>query len=196
VSDVASEQTLSALLDGARFDEATTLALERYGSELLAFIHVRLRDLGAAREAYAWMAEDIWRGMPGFRRQCSMRTWVYSIARNAAARFAQRELAGRQRDVPISELSRQSALAVKLPSTDVHDRLARIRAQLDDDEQSLLTLRVDKNMDWSEVALVMLGDGSGDEPDAETLVREAARLRKRFQLLKAKLRSLAESEAG
>lgn len=196
VSDIAIEQTLSSLLDAESFDQATTFALERYGPELLAFIHVRLKDIHAARESYAWMAEDIWRGMPRFRRQSSVRTWVYAIARNASARFAQRELAGRHRDVPISQLSRQSALAVKLPSTDVRDRLARIRLLLDDDEQSLLTLRVDKSMDWSDIALVMLYDGTGSEPEADVVTREAARLRKRFQLLKAKLRALAEGETG
>ena len=35
-------------------------------------------DLETAREVFAWLAEDLWRGMPDFRRQSSVRTWANS----------------------------------------------------------------------------------------------------------------------
>ncbi len=49
----------------------------------------------------------------------------------------------------------------------------------------LLILRVDRNLAWDEIALVM-----ADEPetlDKEGRKRESARLRKRFQLIKERL---------
>jgi RNA polymerase sigma-70 factor (ECF subfamily) len=182
---------LCGLLDAQRYDDATTLTIRGYGPELLAFLHSRLKDLNAARETFSWLAEDLWRGMPGFQRKSTIRTWVYAIARNAAHRYADRELRARWVSVPISEVSRASALAVQLPSTHGQsERVARLRAQLDEEEQTLLTMRLDKQLPWREVALVFLY-GDGPAPDEGAVEREAARLRKRFQLLKQRLRALA-----
>jgi RNA polymerase sigma-70 factor (ECF subfamily) len=50
-------------------------------------------------------------------------------------------------------------------------------------------LRVDRQLDWREIAVVMDATKSGLAEDDVT--REAARLRKRFQLVKDRLRSLA-----
>ena len=58
------------------------------------------------------------------------------------------------------------------------------------DEQLLLILRVDKNLPWDEVALVLAAEHGGDD-----VARGAVRARKRFQLVKDKLRRMAE-EAG
>ena len=68
-------------------------------------------------------------------------------------------------------------------STSLDVRVERLRAQLDADEQALLTLRIDKRMDWKDIAFVMLFD-EGALPAEDEAVREAARLRKRFQLVK------------
>jgi RNA polymerase sigma-70 factor (ECF subfamily) len=55
-----------------------------------------------------------------------------------------------------------------------------------------LVLRVDRSLEWKEIARVTLGSES---PDAADLVREADRLKKRFQLLKEELRRRAH-DAG
>jgi RNA polymerase sigma-70 factor (ECF subfamily) len=192
-SDANPEAEIRALLATGDVDGATTLALRIYGPGLLGFLKSRLHDLAHAREAFAWLAEDLWKGMRGFRAESSVRTWAYAIARNVAYRYADRELRARYAAVPLSQISRASALAVALPTSEGLDaRAARLRAQLDDDEQTVLTLRVDKGMDWKDIALVMLF--TGEEPDQEAITREAARLRKRFQLLKDKLRKLAAED--
>jgi hypothetical protein len=67
-----------------------------------------------------------------------------------------------------------------------------LREQLPVDEQTLLILRVNRQLRWEEIAQVMLFD-SVVEP-AELKVG-AARLRKRFQIAKEKLRRMA-LEAG
>jgi RNA polymerase sigma-70 factor (ECF subfamily) len=51
-------------------------------------------------------------------------------------------------------------------------------------------LRVDRGLAWDELARVF----SEQDLDEEALTREAARLRKRFQLVKEKLKALAERE--
>lgn len=192
-SEANPEAEIRALLAAGDIDGATTLALRIYGPGLLGFLKSRLHDLAHAREAFAWLAEDLWKGMRGFRAESSVRTWAYAIARNVAYRYADRELRARYAAVPLSQISRASALAVSLPTSEGLDaRAARLRAQLDEEEQTVLTLRVDKGMDWKDIALVMLFNG--EEPDEEAITREAARLRKRFQLLKDKLRKLAAED--
>jgi RNA polymerase sigma-70 factor (ECF subfamily) len=63
--------------------------------------------------------------------------------------------------------------------------------------QILLVLRVDRDLAWSVLARIMLGDGE-DAPtatlDEDPLKREAARLRKRLQLVKEKRIELGRKE--
>lgn len=187
------ETQIQALRAAGDYEAATTLTLRTYGPELLALLKLRLHDLQEARDAFAWLAEDLWRGMPGFRGDSSLRTWSYAVARNVVRRYVDRELRARLQAIPLSQVSRESALSVPLAVPDPSlERITRLRAQLTADEQDLLTLRIDKGMDYRDVALVMLYDGKA--PTDVELSREAARLRKRFQILKAKLRKLVEEE--
>ena len=61
------------------------------------------------------------------------------------------------------------------------------RRQLDEDDQTLLVLRVDRNLAWRDIALVLLGE----EADPEDVTRKAATLRKQFERVKERLRELA-----
>jgi RNA polymerase sigma-70 factor (ECF subfamily) len=82
--------------------------------------------------------------------------------------------------------------------TDVKDRVRALREQLTPEERELLVLRVDRGLDWREIARVLREQSSRssegapvDDDDAE-LARDAAALRKRFERTKARLRELAE----
>jgi RNA polymerase sigma-70 factor, ECF subfamily len=65
------------------------------------------------------------------------------------------------------------------------DKLMKLRAALDPEEQALLILRVDKGLAWEDVAEVLRADG---EPVA------LAALRMRFEQLKEKLKRLAREQ--
>ena len=68
-----------------------------------------------------------------------------------------------------------------------------LRASLDVEDQELLMLRVDRSLPWD--ALVVVLRGEDEAPlSADEQKRQTARLRKRFQLLKDKLRELARRE--
>jgi RNA polymerase sigma-70 factor (ECF subfamily) len=73
--------------------------------------------------------------------------------------------------------------------TEKRTELEKLRDELSDEDRLLLILRVDRNMAWTAVAQV-IGDLSTDDDPA--LRQEAARLRKRFQLLKERLRALGK----
>ena len=66
-----------------------------------------------------------------------------------------------------------------------------MRDQLSQDERTLLILRIDRGLSWSEVAVVLLGP-NGDM-DEEAIGREAAACRKRFERVKARLRKMADA---
>lgn len=57
----------------------------------------------------------------------------------------------------------------------------------------LLIVRVDRGLEWPEVARVMIEEGVVDDDPAE-LRRVSARLRKQFQRVKERLRALAERD--
>jgi RNA polymerase sigma-70 factor (ECF subfamily) len=64
---------------------------------------------------------------------------------------------------------------------------AEIRRELDDDDQILLVLRVDRNLAWRDIAIVLLGESAR----FDEIARKAATLRKQFERVKDRLRSLA-----
>jgi RNA polymerase sigma-70 factor (ECF subfamily) len=185
MSDVL-EVELGALLREGRRDEAATRALAAYGGEVGGFLANVLGSESDALEVMSQVTEDFWRGLPEFQAQCSVRTWLYVLAKNAAARFRRspwnrRRTGDAHLDNLVDEVRAQSQPWLR---TSVKDRFRALRESLDDDDRALLVLRVDRDLPWKEIALVTLGVS----PDGAALERESERLRKRFQLLKDELR--------
>ena len=71
--------------------------------------------------------------------------------------------------------------------------MASLREKLTPEEQTLLILRVDRQMSWRDIATVMHDEEAG-EPDEAELKRNAAALRKRFERVKNNLRELAREQ--
>lgn len=196
----AIEREIRTHCDAAAYERAATVLLASYGRELFAFLVSRLRDADAASDAFSQFSEDLWRGLPGFSWRCSARAWAYTLARHAAARHAKVAGRERRRRVPLSQAGARSELEQGIRTetlaalkTEVKDRISQLRERLPAEDQTLLLLRVNRGFDWLEIAHVTQAD-SDEASDQAALVREAARLRKRFQLVKARLRKLAEAD--
>jgi len=102
------------------------------------------------------------------------------------------------RNLSLSQLDGVSAVVQRLRSatdacqrTEVKDRFRLLREQLDDEDQTLLILHVDRGLSFRDLAIAMSGDTSLDAPAID---REAARLRKAFERLKGELRRLAKRD--
>ena len=182
------------------YEQAASLLLTRYGDELLAFLIARLRSQSDGHEAFSMASEDLWLGLPGFQWRCSARTWAYTLARNAASRLARaphrrvEHGASLERSTVLSQLvGRLRSSTATYRRTETKDRFRALRDQLEPEDQTLLILRVDRELSHGEVAQVMLGDVQAD--DEAAILREAARLRKRFERVKEELKRLAV-EAG
>jgi RNA polymerase sigma-70 factor (ECF subfamily) len=185
------ETTIRDLLGQQDLRGAATRTIEGYGPELYAFLVTLVRDAGDASEVFSQTCEDLWSGLGAFEGRCTMRTWFYTLARHAAARFRREPQRRRGRRVPISQVSefaeRVRTGTASYLRTEAKDELASIRDGLEDDDRALLVLRVDRGMSWNEIAQAF----PPDDPD-DAQARVAARLRKRFQLVKTEIRRRAQ----
>jgi RNA polymerase sigma-70 factor (ECF subfamily) len=174
-------------LCSGELDAAASRALEAYGPELYGFLINLMGGEQDASDVFSQTAEDFWRGLSSFESRCSIRTWIYVLARNAAARFRRspwhRDAHGTDSRLDSLVADARSKTAPWL-RTDVKDKWRALRDSLDPDDRALLVLRVDRELDWNDVARVMLSDAGAT---ADEIERESARLRKRFHLLKEEL---------
>lgn len=192
------ETLIRDAFDQGDLESAATYALDLYGDEILSFLMARLHRVSDAQEAFSMFSEDLWVGLPKFAWRSSMRTWAYMVARNAATRYAAAPHRREARNLTLSTPGRLSHVVDRLRSatqihqqTAVKDRMRVLREHLDPDDQMLLVLRVDRNMAWRDLAIAMTGDADLDDA---ALDREAARLRKAFERVKAVLKDLAKRE--
>lgn len=197
--DTLAEEAILLSWKAQDFQAAATRALEAYGQEILSFLTSRMRAASDAEEAYSMFAEDLWKGLPGFAFRCSVRGWMYALARNAANRYATAPQRRAARNVPLSRDGVASKLVDAARSvtqvhqrTDVKDKIRGLRERLPQEDQALLILFVDRNLPWREIAMVV--HERGEELDDAALDREAARLRKRFERLKVELKAMAIAE--
>lgn len=181
------------------YEAAATLTLHGYGPELMRFLVERLRDENEAREVFSQFVEDFWRGLPRFEWRCSMRAWAYTLARHAANRHARAPRRRPECNLPLTlaegvpEVIERSRTATHLHlRSEVKERVRKLREALPCDDQLLVTLRIDKGMTWPEIAFVLEETEPGADPGALALA--AARVRQRFQTVKARLRRLARRE--
>jgi RNA polymerase sigma-70 factor (ECF subfamily) len=192
------ERDVHALFDRGDHAGAVTAALRGYGPELYGFLRAIHRDEAEADESFAELAETLWRRMPAFQWQSTMRTWAYAVARNVmrtrvrnARRRARRAVTARTSALQdlVQGIRTETSPFLR---TEKRTRLQALRDALPEEDRMLLVLKVDRRLEWNDVARVLM-DQEGDI-EATSLAREAARLRKRFQLVKGRLREQAKRE--
>lgn len=173
-----------------QFEKAATAAIEHYGPELLGYLHAMAPSPTEADELFSELCEKIWKSLPGFRWASSFRTWSYTIARNLIRDRHRARRGPEGRVVGLGDASEVSRLAQQVKSTtavylktESKTKLQQIRDAMDPDDRTLLILRVDRKLAWRDIAVIM---AEGDEETDVTKL--TARLRKRFERLKEKLR--------
>jgi RNA polymerase sigma-70 factor (ECF subfamily) len=183
----ATEAAIRALCQAGSFAEAVTAALQRYGVELLGFLRALAGEDDLAGDAFGELGEDIWKGLPRFRWQSSLRSWLYTLARNALTQLRRDPRRRRDRNLPLSAAPEVEAMVRTvtrdIQRTEVKDELRVLREQLEPEEHELLLLRLDRGLPWKDIARIL--GGSGD------LDTRAAALRKRFERARERLKKLA-----
>ena len=179
------ERTIAAGLAAGDPAGTATAALKGLGPQILGFLAATLRDDDAGFEVFSQFSEELWKSIASFRGESSFKTWAYRLAMHAVYRY--RRDPYRRRGEPLTSAVSQLTLEVRertppYQRTEVKDRFARLREQLDADDQALLFLRVDQNLSWNDVAAVMSEGGEAIDASA---------LRKRFERAKLRLKQLA-----
>jgi RNA polymerase sigma-70 factor (ECF subfamily) len=184
---VALDEEVVALLARGELEPALERVLRAHGPGVLGYLENVLGDPDDARDVLQKVAEDLWEWLPSYRGG-SLRAACYRIARHGAARF-RREAWRRRRERMRTTMASRIAASVMSPESRFamkpKDRLERLRAALDPDERTLLILRLDRELSWSEVAEVLSEEG--DPVDS-------AAVRKRFERVKEKLAKLAKAQ--
>ncbi len=186
LSSMSPDEQVAAHLARGEVDEAATVALQALGPAVLGYL-ANLLGEDDGRDVFSVVAEDAWRGLPGFRFECSLRSWLFRLAWHAASRFLRDPWQRRGEPLPSSAASRLAA-SIAGSSLLTEARLGVLRAlrrRLPPEDQTLLVLRIDKELEWSEVAEVLAESGKPVDPAA---------LRKRFERLKERLGALAREE--
>jgi RNA polymerase sigma-70 factor, ECF subfamily len=194
------EAEIRGKADAGDFAGAAEIAMRGYGREIFELLAALHRHDDDASEVFSLFAEGLYRGLPRFEWQSSFRTWAYAVAHRCSLRYRRDERRRAARNVPLPDSSRLSAIAAEVRSTtqpflqtEQKNRFAELRAALAPEDQALLMLRVDRKLAWADLARVLHEDD--DVPlEGKDLAREAARLRKRFQLVKEKLYEMGRRE--
>lgn len=182
------DKQVRSLLDAGQTGPAATLVLRVLGPEILGFLSGVLGDTDAD-EVFSTMSERLWRSLGGFEGRCTIRTWSYVLARHEIGRFRKGMRRHAEGRIPISELADVLAdvrtRTRSTVATDKQRKLAMLREALPIEDRTLLILRVDRDLAWDDIALAFAE--SPEQLSDDDRKREAARLRKRFQLIKQRL---------
>lgn len=184
-----TDTELRALIDAGHTDRATEEILRAYGTELIQWLQSMLPHGDLAYDAFSWLSEELWKSLPRWDGRCSIRTWCYMLARHAI--FRVRRAPREKHELLVSQIPSIAHAVTHVWDASraraVHERdvYAEIRDSLDEDDRTLLVLRVDRDLAWRDIAIVMLGE----DADADALTKRAAALRKQFERVKQILRA-------
>ena len=172
------EARVRASLERGERDQAATQVIERLEQDIRGYIACRLMG-DDADDALSQFRENVWHDLARFRWECSLRAWGYRLAHHAITRVLRQPHRRHEEQLPSSAASVLAAsIGAKGPmSSERHQGLALLRAELTDDEQELLTLRIDRELEWEEIAAILDATSSA--------------LRKRFERLIPRLEQMA-----
>jgi RNA polymerase sigma-70 factor (ECF subfamily) len=191
VSPAGIEERIATLLARGEYVLAVELAIRDVGPGVRRFLRATLRDEDLAADAYSLFSEKVWRHLGTFRAEAAFRSWAFRVAANAARSVrddAWHRLARRLEDDPAPAATVEHGVEAPWRVEEQRARaLALLRARLRPEEQELVVLRVDRALPWDDAARVLAG--RGQRVDVPTL-------RKRFERVKATLRTLALQDAA
>jgi RNA polymerase sigma-70 factor (ECF subfamily) len=187
----SGDAAVQRAIERGELDRAAEQAIRLYGPEITSWLRASFANEADAYDAFSRMSEQLWRSLGRFDGRCSLRTWCYMLAHDAA-RYV-RGRSQRRREVLVSQVPSLLGAVTHVWNTTrgaehrAQDVYAEIRRALDDEDRTLLVMRVDRKLAWRDIAIVLLGEGA----DPADVTRKAATLRKQFERVKIRLRELA-----
>ncbi len=191
----ALHDRVQSACQAGHYDDAATATIGGLGPEILGLLVKMTKDSDAASDIFSMFCEDLWKGLPRFRWEASLKNWSYRLAINAHRRYLRDPLRRKGQRLQTGEADqwpdKARTVTRNYMRTTIKDRFSSLRQHLTPQEQALMSLRLDRGMEWNEIALIMIED---DDPSRDDILKEAKKQRMRFSRLKQKLTELARKE--
>lgn len=171
------ETRVRELLAAGDGGAAATRVIEALGPSVLGYL-CRLHGTDDGKDVYSSWEVAVWKSLPAFRFEASLRAWSYRLAWNVAARFHGDPWRRRRERLATSAASRLPAASPSSRTGDRRGDLEELSDGLDPEETTLLMLRLQREMTWEEISAVLSEEGRPLKPPA---------LRKRFQRIKDRM---------
>jgi RNA polymerase sigma factor (sigma-70 family) len=190
-----TEARIRAHHSAREYGAAATLTLQAYGGTMQQFFISKLRSRALAEEAYLVFSEKLWRSLEGFSWACSLRAWLFMIAKSVASDLPRQ--AAVRRELPhapdsahfVQQVDVARSTTARFRQTGNKQRLQALREQLNEHDQNLLILRFGQELSWNEIAVAM--GVVAPDADKAALAQAATRLRNEFDTARRRLRKLA-----
>lgn len=182
------EGRVEQLLAAGEGPAAVTELLRAVEPRVKRFLRALLRDEMDAAEAFAVFAEAVWKALPSFRWEASLRTWVFRVAWSSARQVRRNAWRRRHERLRTGDAARVAAPTRTASAVRVERQSAKLdalRSRLSLADRSLLELRVDQELSWDDIAAVLATGGHPADADA---------VRKRFERLRHRLARMARAE--
>jgi DNA-directed RNA polymerase specialized sigma24 family protein len=152
---------------------AAALAMTAYGAEIFGFLIGVLDGTSEAKTVYADVAQRVATEIEGFESRVKLRIWLYALSRRE---LRDRRLRRRPADL-VDESESETAEVSHARSSPRRTRaLSKLRRSMTQEERELLILRVDRRLDWRELAQTALGEGTSIGELAEEIHRTKSRI--------------------
>ncbi|MEO1269454.1 MAG: sigma-70 family RNA polymerase sigma factor, partial [Myxococcota bacterium] len=141
---------------------------------------------------------QLWKSLPSFQGRSAFFTWAFTLARRSISRTLERPERRREDRLDTHQANNlpehwSRTATAEWRRTANRNRFQKMCADLDPEERTLIMLRIDQELPWKEIAVVMHDDD--DAPlEGKDLSHRAALLRKRFERIKNKLRQAAQDD--
>lgn len=150
------DENILAALRAGRQEEALELILRTWRVKVFHLACALLEDRADAEEAAQEAFLRIWKGLPGFRGQSSLATWIYAVTRNTCLSY--RQAHRRPVTLPLDEEPVRAAVeawhAARQPRETRMD-LLRLLPQLPEQHRQVLTLYYLEGKSYGEVARML-----------------------------------------
>jgi RNA polymerase sigma-70 factor, ECF subfamily len=159
---------------------AAEVALRSLGPGFFQYVRALAPDEAEAADAYSALAESLVGELPALPRDISLRSWALRLATREAFDVRASPWCRRTRRVTsrrAADLAGRVRLGFEIPVGERHPTLDRLRRELSLEDQALVALRVDQQLSWLEVPVVLVGSSAGAEPVELSMLLERAKER-------------------
>jgi RNA polymerase sigma-70 factor (ECF subfamily) len=166
--------------DGSEQDARYTQAAAEFGGALQRLARATEADPERRRDLLQDMHVALWRSFAAFDGRCSLRTWTYRVAHNAAASYVDKERRVVRASLPLDEVEHVPAAAdtgAEAEANSAIERLIALIRQLKPADRQIITLYLE-GLDAASIAEVA---GLSPAAVAKRVSRAKTQLNRLFQ---------------